>query len=211
MSQQPAASCADTAGIPIDGPGRARTRGRPVLLLAAIILGLATVPLAGGNLSRLAEARVTLVSAIFGALAIQIAIVSIVPDGSPLLHRMLHIASYVLAGAFLVANRRTAGMWVVALGAGLNALVIVANNGVMAASSSALRAAGLAAKADGFANSTALAHPRLLVLGDVFAVPKSWPMHSVFSIGDLCIALGAVIVVHGLTGSRLVSRTRTAA
>jgi hypothetical protein len=179
-----------------------------VLLLAAVILGLATVPLAGGKLSRLAEARVSLVPAIFGALAIQIVIVSIVPDGSPFLHRVLHIGSYVLAGAFLLANRRTAGMWIVALGASLNALVIVANNGVMAASSSALRAAGLSAKADGFANSTALAHPRLLALGDIFAVPKTWPLHSVFSIGDVCIALGAVVVVHGLSGSKLLSRVR---
>jgi hypothetical protein len=179
-----------------------------VLLLAAVVLGLATAPLAGGKLSRLVDARVSLVPAIFGALAIQVAIVSLLPGGSPFLHRALHIGSYALAGAFLVANRRTAGMWIVALGASLNALVIVANNGVMAASSSALRAAGLSAKADGFANSTALTHPRLLALGDIFAVPKSWPLHSVFSIGDVCIAIGAVIVIHGFTGSRLVSRTR---
>jgi hypothetical protein len=180
-----------------------------VLLLAAVILGVATVPLAGGKLSGLAEARVRLVPAIFAALAIQIVILSVMPGGSPFLHRALHIGSYVLAGAFLIANRRTAGMWLVALGASLNALVIVANNGVMAASSSALRAAALSTKADEFANSTALAHPRLLALGDVFAVPKPWPLHTLFSIGDVCIALGAVIVVHGLSGSKLVSRTRS--
>ena len=181
-------------------------RYESVFLLAAVALGVATVPLAGGRLSRLAHVRLRLTPLIFGALAIQIVIVSVAPGGSPLLHRSLHVGSYALAGAFLVANRRIAGFRILALGALLNLVAIVANNGVMPASRRALHAAGELASAHGFANSTLLAHPRLLFLGDVFAIPKSWPLHNVFSIGDVCIAIGAAIAIHALSGSRLVPR-----
>src|SRR3954470_22099939 len=106
MSHQAARRCADTSGRPIGRASGAPRREVAVLLLAAVVLGVATVPLAGGKLSRLADVRVRLVPAIFGALAIQVVIVSLLPGGSPVLHRILHIGSYVLAGAFLFANRR---------------------------------------------------------------------------------------------------------
>ncbi|HZQ28639.1 MAG TPA: MFS transporter, partial [Acidimicrobiales bacterium] len=40
-------------------------------------------------------------------------------------------------------------------------------------------------------------------LGDVFAVPSWLPFHNVFSVGDLCILLGAFIGLHRAAGSRL--------
>jgi Family of unknown function (DUF5317) len=82
----------------------------------------------------------------------------------------MHLASDALVGAFLVANPRLPGMPVLALGAGLNVLAIAANGGVMPASASALRIAGIDVT-DGFANSAAVAHPHLLWLGDVIPVP----------------------------------------
>jgi hypothetical protein len=180
-----------------------------VFLAAFVVLSLITVPLAGGRLSRLASVHLRWSPFIFGALAIQIVIVTLVPGGSPSLHRVLHLASYALAAAYLFANRRIAGMWMIALGALSNVVAIVANNGVMPASASAMRAAGEIPDTHGFINSTVLAHPKLLVLGDVFAIPKSWPLHNVFSIGDVCIAIGAAYAIHTLAGSRrLVRLTR---
>ena len=123
------------------------------------------------------------------------------PDGNAWAHRVLHLLSYGLAAAFLVANRRIAGMWVIAAGTSLNVLAIVANNGVMPASRSALRSAGLATSSHGFANSSAVSHPHLLPLGDVFAVPASWPLSNVYSVGDICIAIGVVIAIHTLSRS----------
>ena len=121
-------------------------------------------------------------------------IISVLPDGSPGLHRVLHVLSYALGPR---SSPRTGGSGDVdhRPRAALNLLAILANDGVMPASRSALRAAGIATKSQGFVNSSAVAHPRLLPLGDVFALPNPWPLHNVFSIGDLCIAAGVVIAV----------------
>ena len=61
---------------------------------------------------------------------------------------------------------------------------------------------------DRFANSTAVAHPKLQFLGDVFALPSSWPLHNVFSVGDVLIVLGALVGAHVITRSRLVPTGR---
>jgi hypothetical protein len=61
-----------------------------------------------------------------------------------------------------------------------------------------------------FLNSAAVAHPRLLFLGDVLPVPHTVPFANVYSIGDVCIAIGVVIAIHGLAGSRLVPSARRA-
>jgi hypothetical protein len=159
----------------------------------------------------LGSARLRFVPAIFAALAVQIGILTVMPGGSDAVHRALHLGSYALALLFLAANFRIGGMVIVALGTCLNLLAITANGGVMPASARALRAAGELASDGEFRNSAAVHHPRLLFLGDVFAVPKGWPLHNVFSIGDLFIAIGVAVVVHALSGSRLTTRARTRA
>jgi hypothetical protein len=184
---------------------------RRVLLLVAVILSVITVPVAGGSLSALGRVQMRYLPAIFGAVAIQTLILAVFPDGSPVLHRVLHIASYVLAAVFVIANRRLAGMRVLGLGATLNLIVILANNGVMPASASARRTAGMLTSSTQFLNSAVLPHPRLLFLADVLAVPHAVPFANVYSIGDVCIAIGVAIAIHGLAGSRLVPRPARAA
>jgi hypothetical protein len=182
-----------------------------VFLLAVVLLSVITVRPAGGSLSAVGKVRLRNAAAIFGALAIQIAIVSVVPGGSPWLHRVLHIGSYALAAVFVVANRRLAGMRMLALGATLNLSAILANNGVMPASRTALRTAGMLTNSTDFLSSAAVPHPRLLFLGDILAVPRAIPLANVYSIGDVCIAIGVAIAIHGLAGSRLVPRRCRAA
>jgi hypothetical protein len=183
-----------------------------VLLVAVVILSVVLVRPAGGSLAALGQVRLRYTPAIFGALAIQITIMSVVPGGSPWLHRVLHVGSYALAAVFIIANRRLAGMRMLALGATLNLIAILANNGVMPASRSAMRAAGILSSSSDFVNSAAVAHPRLLFLGDIFPVPHAVPFANVYSIGDICIAVGVAIAIHSLTGSRLVpQRSRVAA
>jgi hypothetical protein len=70
----------------------------------------------------------------------------------------------------------------------------------------ALQRAGLPADAPGFQSSAAVADPRLAFLGDVFALPASWPLSNVFSVGDMLIAVGLAWGVHRICGSRLVPR-----
>jgi hypothetical protein len=182
-----------------------------VLLLAVVILSVVTVRPAGGSLAALGRVPVRYAPAIFGALAIQVAIFAVVPGGSPGLHRVLHIASYALAAVFVIANRRLAGMRMLAFGATLNLIAILANNGVMPASRSALRTAGMRPSSTNFLNSAAVAHPHLLFLGDILAVPHAVPLANVYSIGDVCIAIGVAIAIHGLAGSRLVPRPKRTA
>ena len=177
-----------------------------MLLLAAVILSVVTVRPAGGSFSGLGRARLRYAPAIFGALALQIAIISVVPGGSPGLHRVLYIGSYALAAVFVVANRRLVGMRMLALGATLNLIAILANNGVMPASRSALRTAGMLTNSTVFLNSAAVTHARLLFLGDIFPVPHAVPFANVYSVGDVCIAIGVAIAIHNLAGSRLVRR-----
>ena len=94
-------------------------------------------------------------------------------------------------------------MWIVALGGLLNFVVIVANGGVMPATSSALAAVGETSESGTFVNSGVLSHPNLAFLGDTFALPRGMPLNNVFSVGDVLIALGVLLMVHSVCGTRL--------
>jgi hypothetical protein len=163
-----------------------------------VALILVTVPLSGGKLSRLADVHLRGVPTIVAALVIQVVIVSVMPNGHPTIHRALHLVSYGLVAAFLVMNRRIPGMPVIAMGALCNVAAIIANGGQMPASAAAMRAAGQGVRTSGFVNSAVVAHPKLIVLGDIFAIPKSIPLHNVFSVGDVCVLVGATIAIHAL-------------
>lgn len=174
-----------------------------MLLIAFVGLALLTVPLAGGRLTRLADVRFKRFWALATALVVQVIIISVLPEGSPLIHSGAHIASYLLAGFFLVSNWRVPGMWLIGLGGAANLAAIAANKGIMPASASALAASGRSVNPGQFTNSGVVADPNLAFLGDIFAIPASWPLHNVFSIGDLCITLGVIVALHRLSESRL--------
>lgn len=172
-------------------------------MLAVLAILLATVPLLGGSLLRLSDVRLRRPWTLPAALVAQILVVNVFPHADRTLLVALHLASYGLAAAFLGANRGVPGLWLLALGAGLNLLAIGANGGVMPAQPAALEAAGLRHEADGsFVNSGAVDQPRLSWLGDVFAVPAPLPLHNVFSVGDVLILAGAGCTAHRLGGSR---------
>jgi Family of unknown function (DUF5317) len=180
-----------------------RPKERGVLLVVAALLILATVLACGGDLVALADVRLRSAWLVGAALAAQVFVVSLFPGSLDALHRPLHLASYGMLGAFLWRNRRLPGMVVVAAGGVANAAAIVANGGVMPATSSALASAGMPAEKVGeFANSAAVDGAALSWLGDVFAVPASWPLSNVFSIGDLLIAAGLAFGLHMLARSR---------
>lgn len=175
-----------------------------MFLIAALILAVLTVPVLGGHLSRLADLELRGVWAIVAAIGLQFLIITVFPDNFVDLHVPLHFVSYAFAGWFIWCNRSTPGMLVIGAGAALNLLAITANRGVMPASPAALKTAGIT-EAEGFVNSTAVDEPKLQFLGDVFAIPDSVPiLDNVFSVGDVLIAVGIVILVHGVCGSKLV-------
>jgi uncharacterized protein DUF5317 len=166
-----------------------------MILIAAALACVASVPLCGGRLGRLLDLHFRWGWATLGALALQIIITTLAPTGSTDLHELLHVASYALAGACIIANRRITGLPILALGAALNYLAIIANAGIMPASARAMRLAGLA-PTDHFANSAPVAHAHLLALGDVIPIPGPWPLGNVISIGDILIIAGLLTVLH---------------
>jgi len=176
---------------------------RAVLIGLVLLLCLATVPLAGGRLSALADVRFAAPWLALAAIAMQIVAISIVPQGADWAHHAAHLASYGLIASFLWVNRRLPFLWLAAIGGGLNLAAIAANGGVMPADADALAAAGIQQKAGEFANSTAVAHLHLGFLGDVFAVPSSWPVSNVFSVGDVVLVIAALLALHSVCCSRL--------
>jgi hypothetical protein len=174
-----------------------------MLLLVALLLALATVPLAGGRLSALTELHFRAPWLALTAVVTQLVIITILPGGDQTLHRVLHMGTYGLLAVFVWLNRRTPGLLVIGLGGLLNAIAIAANGGVMPATRAALERAGIDQNAGDFANSTAVAHPHLQFLGDVFAIPAGWPAANVFSVGDVVIAVGVLIALHGICDSSL--------
>jgi hypothetical protein len=118
----------------------------------------------------------------------------------------VHIGSYLLVGVFAWQNRRVPGLGVAAIGGLANFVAITANGGVMPASEGALRFAGLAGPAAEFQNSAAVEHARLQILGDIFASPASWPLHNVFSIGDILLLGGIIAGMHIVCASRPMRR-----
>jgi Family of unknown function (DUF5317) len=164
-----------------------------MILIVLAALCTLTVPLTGGHLSRLADVRLRGLWVPILALAIQVVIVTLAPGGNETLHAVTHVATYVLLGVFLVLNRGLSGIWIIGAGAAMNGLAILVNGGVMPASETAQRIAGLKLGA-GFHNSAHLAHPLLAWLGDV--IPWPGPLPNVLSIGDCLIFAGMVVVLH---------------
>src|SRR3954470_5239445 len=175
----------------------------------AYLLVLLSVPLFRGCLGKLADLPLRRGELAVAAILIQIVVISLLPSGNHSIHTTLHLASYGLLGLFAFANRRVAGVPIIALGGLSNFVAIAANGGVMPTRAGAAASVGHQAAADEFINSRVLEHPKLQFLGDVFATPASWPLHNVFSIGDAILLVGVSILVHAACHSRLLSRNRS--
>ncbi|HEV7888972.1 MAG TPA: MFS transporter [Acidimicrobiales bacterium] len=173
------------------------------LFLGVLLVIAVSARLSGGRLLRLADMRFRHTWVLLSAFAVQFAIFKVFSHHNHAVQPVLYLFSYGMGAAFLWLNRKVPGLWLIGVGALCNGLAIAANGGVMPGSAAAFAAAHLTAAPSEFVNSRALLDPRLLFLGDVFAVPGWLPIHNVFSVGDLCIIVGAFIGIHRVTGSRL--------
>lgn len=174
-----------------------------MFLLVFLGLSIVTVALAGGHLGALASVRFAHTWAAVVGLALQILIISIVPFSDPALLAAGHLLSYAFIGIFVFANRSHRGLWLLGLGWGCNLLAIAANGGIMPTATAVVSSSARRVNANEFINSRTLVHPKLQFLGDVFAIPRSWPLHNVFSVGDILIAVGAFVLVHSICRSRI--------
>jgi hypothetical protein len=177
-----------------------------MMLGLAYLLVLLSVPIARGRVTALADLPLRRPGLALAAIALQILVISVLPTGDHTIHTSLHLLSYALLGLFAFANRAIAGVPIVAAGGLLNFVAIAANGGVMPTAPSAAASAAVTAGSDEFLNSRVLEDAKLQFLGDVIATPTSWPLHNVFSIGDLVLLVGVIVLVHAACGSRLVPR-----
>jgi hypothetical protein len=178
-----------------------------MMFAVAFAIVLLSVVILGGDLRRLGDVQLRWVPVLLIGLLTQIVVISLLPEGSQGLRQAAHLGSYLVVFAFMVANLRVPGIPIVLIGALMNFVAIAANGGVMPARPEAVRAAGWKQQADDeFMNSRVVKHPRLGFLGDVFAIPKSWPVSNVFSVGDVVILLGAGYGIHLVCASRVAKR-----
>jgi hypothetical protein len=184
-----------------------------MVLVLAVLAGLVLGRLLGGRVSALAAIPIRAPWLFYAAVALQIAGY---PSGvlpwsiGNSLATVLWMASYALLITAVAVNPRLPGAGIVGLGMLSNLAAVVANGGHMPARASALRAAGVLYR--GVHNNSEIAvHPKLPWLIDRWPVPAWIPMGNVFSLGDVLIAVGAVVLVCAGMGVRLRRRELAAA
>ncbi len=166
-----------------------------MFMLYALVIAVALGFVLGGRLGGLERIRFHWAALAIVGLAVQIVLFS-----GPVTERIgdlgppIYVASTVAVLTFVLRNARIAGLPIVALGAASNLAAIVANGGYMPADPGALAALGKVS-ADEYSNSVSAAQPMLGWLTDVFAMPRWVPFANVFSLGDVIIAIGVVVVV----------------
>jgi Family of unknown function (DUF5317)/Major Facilitator Superfamily len=174
-----------------------------MFLLPSILVGVVLAAVLGGRPSRVLELRFRHSWTVFAALALQAALVT--PLRGALAEAVvsaLHLGSYAFLLAFAAVNVRRLVLLPLFLGLFANALVIAANGGHMPVSQDAWEAAGF--DAVGPTSNVRLGADHLGFLGDVFAIPRPFPLGNVFSVGDILIGVGmiALIVAVSVDGSR---------
>ena len=164
------------------------------LVVLCAVLGIAAGLARGGSLAHWSRLRLRGLPVLVAALALQ-ATAALARPGDARLQTVVLSASLVLAAAGAAMDRRAPSV-PLALGLVSNALVVAAN-GAMPVSVSALARAGLepAAAALGPDPRHEVLGPatRLPWLADVVALPL--PLHAeVVSVGDLLVAAGAALL-----------------
>jgi len=167
-----------------------------VILVLPVALGLIVALAFGGDPRFLTTLRLRRVELFYVAVALQLVAFPLafmpwhVSDG---VSRALWLGSYAVLCAAALLNLKLTGVPIVAAGMLSNILAVVTNGGHMPVLPSALRALGKAYVVH--FNSAASASPNLPWLVDRWAVPAWMPWGNVYSVGDVVIAVGAVVVV----------------
>jgi Family of unknown function (DUF5317) len=133
------------------------------------------------------------------ALLLQVLVVNVLVGLPEAMARGAHLVTYALAGLFLALNLRVAGVPLITAGTAANAVTIALNGGVLPASPAALAQAGWTDD-HRFANSTPVEDARLAFLGDNYVTPDWVPFSNVYSLGDVLIVLGVLVLAY--RGSR---------
>ncbi|MEX1334928.1 MAG: DUF5317 domain-containing protein [Candidatus Limnocylindrales bacterium] len=168
-----------------------------MLLLYSIAAGLLIGRLLGGRVRNLEHVRFAWWQLALAGLAVQLVLFA-----DPVQERVgaegpvIYVVSTVAVLVALLRNLRQPGLAVLAAGAVLNLVPILANGGFMPSSPDVwLELTGVAAVPVAYYSNVTLIGPDTWFpfLGDIFLFPRPLPMATAFSLGDAVIALGAVI------------------
>ena len=182
-----------------------------IIFYACFVVFVIEAAVLRGRLIRLTNIKIRRLYLVWLALANEVLVISVLPGHESLLFAGANLLSYVAAGVFVWSNRQIPGLALIVCGGGLNFTAMVANDGVMPASAKAMAASHWRQQSGHFANSAVLAHPRLAVLGDIFATPSWVPGHDVFSIGDVLIVVAFAIFIYGVCAKAPSAATNRAA
>jgi hypothetical protein len=164
-------------------------------MLLAIPLGILLGVVLGGRTSGLAALRFQWPGLAIAGLLVQVVLFT--PTGDDIAGAFgptLYVLSTAAVFIAVLRNVHIPGMWIVAVGALSNLVAITANGGAMPADPAALETAGFANAGD-HTNSVVLANPALRPLTDIFALPGWVPFANVYSVGDVLIGAGIVVVI----------------
>ena len=167
-----------------------------MFMLYSLVLGFALGLVLGGRPTGLGNVRFRWTPLAIAGLAAQIVLFSpvvagIIGDAGP----PLYVASTIAVVAVVISNVAVApGLALVALGAIANVLAIVSNGGYMPVTPEALAASGRFVS-EAYSNSLENARPAFELLVDRFAMPAQLPLANVFSLGDVSVGIGIVIVI----------------
>lgn len=175
-----------------------------MILIVALVVSVAFALVRGGRLAGLAELRLRHSWLVLLAVALQALgvyhVVRLPSLWGIQVSALPGVAATLVALGVLWANRRLPGIWLVGLGLLANLTAMVANGGWMPVAPEALAVLGWPAVPAGTklfgAENVVLprAATRLWWLCDVFVV--RYPVGSVFSIGDVFVALGLFWLVN---------------
>jgi hypothetical protein len=186
----------------------------PVLLiLAAIVIGVFIGLGFGGSIRTLGEAHFRWWPLALIGLALQL--VPVPTTKGQLDHRLaigLLIASYAVLLAFVVANLRKPGFWLIGAGFALNAVAISFNGGMPVSEHALREAAGpyyrqaihRLVTSGGAKHHLSRSGDVLTPLTDV--IPLGAPVRQVLSVGDMVWLVGTVWVVAGAMRGKRATR-----
>jgi hypothetical protein len=176
-----------------------------VAVLGAVLIGLVR----GGSLRRLADlplARAWVALIAFGLQLYPIYFPASLNAGISSPHVIVLLFSYALVFAVVWWSRALPGIWLVGLGLLSNLAVMILNGGYMPITVEALAQVGHTGNILGPEFGARVRASKDIVLprdqtiawwlSDIFVLPPPFPIPSVFSAGDVLIALGAFWLIQ---------------
>jgi len=181
-----------------------------MILVVSIVVSVAVALLRGGRFSSLLRLPLRWGILAVAAFTVQAFFIYQAPARKVLgtwgWQELLFAGSHLLLLAAVWANRQLPGMRWIGMGLLLNLVVMVANGGWMPITPEALTQVGHTSLVPSLAPGTRVASSKSILLprqettlwflSDVLILARPFPVPSVFSVGDVLIALGVFLLVQ---------------